>query len=87
MRGPAELERKGAYGEACLDNDGLMPAAVGLYRNTGFVRCKPYSESDIPVQFHDRWLFMRLDLTAGTAAFQPTQPVETPEEGGVPQGA
>jgi hypothetical protein len=64
-----------------------MPAAVGLYRNTEFVRCEPYPESDIAVQFQVRWLFMRLDLTGDASAFQPTQPVETPEEGGVLQGA
>jgi carbonic anhydrase len=79
--------RRTGYREARLDTDGLMPAAVGLYHKVGFVPCALYPESEIPAQFHDRWLFMRLDLTGDASAFQPTQPVETPEDGGVPQGA
>lgn len=62
-----DAARSAGYREARLDTDGLMPAAVGLYRNAGFVRCDPYPQSEIPVQFHDRWLFMRLDLTDGSA--------------------
>ena len=64
----AERERNGGYGEARLDTDGLMPAAVGLYHKAGVVPCAPYPESEIPAQFYDRWLFMRRDLTAGHPA-------------------
>jgi GNAT superfamily N-acetyltransferase len=51
------------YREIRLDTDGLMPAAVALYISAGFEPCPPYSESEIPAAFHDRWLFMRRDLT------------------------
>jgi GNAT superfamily N-acetyltransferase len=60
---------KEGYREARLDTDGLMPAAVQLYRTAGFVPCAPYPESEIPVQFHDRWLFMRRHLADGAAVF------------------
>jgi GNAT superfamily N-acetyltransferase len=60
--------RQEGYQQVRLDTDGLMPAAVRLYRTAGFVPCDPYPESEIPVEFHDRWLFMRRDLTAGHPA-------------------
>ena len=59
--------RSAGYPEVRLDTDGRMLAAVALYHNAGFVRCEPYAESEIPVQFHDRWQFMQLDLTDGAA--------------------
>jgi hypothetical protein len=49
-------------GEARLDTDGLMPAARQLYLSAGFNPCAPYPESEIPVELHDRRLFMRRDL-------------------------
>ena len=79
--------RQEGYQQVRLDTEELMPAAVGLYHNVGFVPCAPYPESEIPAQVHDRWLFMRLDLTGGTVAFSPTQPFASPQDGGVPQGA
>ena len=33
-----------------------------LYLAVGFRPGDPYPESEIPVEFHDRWLFMRRDL-------------------------
>ena len=50
------------YQQVCLDTDGLMPAAHQLYRAAGFQPCDPYPESEIPVAFHNRWLFFRRDL-------------------------
>jgi GNAT superfamily N-acetyltransferase len=62
----------GAREQGCravfLDTDGLMPAAVELYRRAGFVPCAPYPASDIPVEFHDRWLFMRRNLADAPTA-------------------
>ena len=55
--------RQEGYRQVRLDTDGLMPAAVQLYRTAGFVPCDPYPESEIPLELHDRWLFMRHDLT------------------------
>ena len=60
--------RQEGYQQVRLDTDGLMPAAIQLYRTAGFVPCDPYPESEIPVEFHDRWLFMRRDLTDGHPA-------------------
>jgi GNAT superfamily N-acetyltransferase len=60
--------RQEGYQQVRLDTDGLMPAAVELYRIAGFVPCDPYPESEIPVEFQDRWLFMRRDLPDGHPA-------------------
>ena len=57
-----DAARSAGYREARLDTDGLMPAAVGLYRAAGFRPCDPYPESEIPREFHGRWLFMQRDL-------------------------
>ena len=35
---------------------------IRLYLAAGFRPCDSYPESEIPVEFHDRWLFMRRDL-------------------------
>jgi len=55
--------RQQGYREARLDTHGLLPAALQLYLAAGFTLCEPYPESEIPVELHDRWLFMRRDLT------------------------
>jgi putative acetyltransferase len=60
--------RQEGYQQIRLDTDGLMPAAIQLYRTAGFVPCDPYPESEIPVELHDRWLFMRRDLPDGQLA-------------------
>jgi GNAT superfamily N-acetyltransferase len=59
--------RQEGYQQVRLDTDGLMPA-VQFYRAAGFVPCDPYPESEIPVEFHDRWLFFRRDLPDGHPA-------------------
>jgi hypothetical protein len=43
--------------------DGLMPATVGLYRAADSVPCAPCPESEIPAAIHDRWRFMRRELS------------------------
>ena len=60
--------RQEGYQEARLDTPGLMPAAHRLYRTAGFTPCDPYPESEIPVEFHDRCLFFRRDLSDGNPA-------------------
>jgi GNAT superfamily N-acetyltransferase len=55
--------RQQGYREARLDTHGLLPAAPQLYLAAGFTLCEPYPESEIPMELHDRWLFMRRDLT------------------------
>ena len=37
-------------------------AAHRLYFAAGFTPCAPSHESEIPVEPHDRWLFMQRDL-------------------------
>jgi GNAT superfamily N-acetyltransferase len=54
--------RQAGYREVYLDTDGLVPAANQLYHAAGFQPSGPYPESEIPVEFHDRWLFFRRDL-------------------------
>ena len=51
--------RQEGYREVRLDTDGLMPAAHQLYLSAGFTPCNPYPESEIPMELHGRWLFMR----------------------------
>ena len=63
LRGLLAAARQVGYQEVRLDTDGLMPEARQLYQAAGFQRCDPYPESEIPVEFHDRWLFFRRDLT------------------------
>ena len=71
--GPLLLEalliaaRQEGYQEVRLDTPGLMPAAHNLCHTAGFTPCGPYPESEIPVEFHDRCLFFRRDLTAGNS--------------------
>ena len=58
----AAAQQQGYY-EVRLDTHGHQSAAHRLYLVAGFTPCEPYPESEIPVEFHDRWLFMRRDLT------------------------
>jgi GNAT superfamily N-acetyltransferase len=55
--------RQQGYREARLDTHGLLPGAHQLYLAAGFTPCEPYPESEVPAEFHDRWLFMRRNLT------------------------
>jgi GNAT superfamily N-acetyltransferase len=45
-----------------LDSPSFMTDAHRLYRSAGFVDIEPYSESEIPDQFKEHWLFMELQL-------------------------
>ena len=45
-----------------LDSPTYMAAAHELYRGLGFRETAPYPESEIPADYHDRWLFMELPL-------------------------
>ncbi len=45
-----------------LDSPTYMSDAHALYRALGFRKVRPYAESEIPADYHDRWLFMELPL-------------------------
>ena len=42
-------------------------ACDSIPRVAGFQPCEPYPESEIPMEFHDRWMFFRHDLADGNA--------------------
>jgi GNAT superfamily N-acetyltransferase len=46
-----------------LDSPSFMTDAHRLYRSAGFVDIEPYSESEIPDQFKEHWMFMELALS------------------------
>jgi ribosomal protein S18 acetylase RimI-like enzyme len=62
LAGLLDAARQAGYREARLDSGQFMTDAHSLYRAAGFIPCDPYPESEIPAEFHDRWLFMRRDL-------------------------
>lgn len=41
-----------------LDSTRFMAAAHSLYCSLGFQEIKPYSESEIPAEYHQHWVFM-----------------------------
>jgi GNAT superfamily N-acetyltransferase len=41
-----------------LDSTRFMAAAHSLYRSLGFQEIKLYSESEIPAEYHQHWVFM-----------------------------
>jgi len=45
-----------------LDSAGFMAEAHTLYRSFGFNDTPPYEGSEIPVQYHNHWVFMQLEL-------------------------
>jgi len=45
-----------------LDSPSFMTDAHRLYRSAGFSNIEPYSESEIPDQFKEHWMFMELQL-------------------------
>jgi len=54
--------RTQGYDEIYLDSARFMQAAHGLYRACGFLPFEEYPESEIPPEFREHWLFMRLPL-------------------------
>ncbi len=54
--------RAAGCGTLRLDSPTYMTDAHALYRALGFREVRPYAESEIPAQYHDRWLFMALPL-------------------------
>jgi GNAT superfamily N-acetyltransferase len=58
-----DAARQHGYREVRLDTHGYLSAAHHLYLAAGFTPCEPYPESEVPAEFHDRWLFMRRNLT------------------------
>ena len=54
--------RQAGYRSLRLDSARFMHEAHALYRSLGFVERAPYSESDIPQQFHEHWIFMERSL-------------------------
>ena len=57
----AEARRCG-YSAIRLDSTRFMGAAHALYRSLGFEEIEPYTESEIPREFHHLWVFMEKQL-------------------------
>lgn len=55
-----EEARKIGYGIIRLDSTRYMVNAHDLYRSFGFQEIAPYSESEIPNEYHVHWIFMEL---------------------------
>ena len=50
------------YAKIRLDSTRFMHAAHALYHSMGFYEISPYVESEIPAEFHSKWVFMELKL-------------------------
>ncbi|MFC1959699.1 GNAT family N-acetyltransferase [Chloroflexota bacterium] len=50
------------YTKLRLDSTSFMREAHQLYESMGFARIAPYSETEIPTEFHPHWVFMELNL-------------------------
>jgi GNAT superfamily N-acetyltransferase len=57
----AEAQQMG-YRTIRLDSVRFMAAAHSLYRSVGFQEIEPYSETEIPPEFHRHWVFMEKKL-------------------------
>jgi ribosomal protein S18 acetylase RimI-like enzyme len=58
-----DTARRDGYREVRLDtHPDIMPLAIDLYRSAGFEPCDAYPESEVPAEWHDRWVFMRRTL-------------------------
>lgn len=57
----AQAKKRG-YTTLRLDSALFMTEAHSLYRSAGFREIEPYSESDIPPEFHQYAVFMELNL-------------------------
>ena len=50
------------YNSVYLDSGRFMTAAHKLYLSSGFIECNEYPETEIPLQFRPKWLFMEKAL-------------------------
>ncbi len=50
------------YARMRLDSPEFMTAAHRLYRSSGFIDIRPYSESEIPDEYKSFWVFMEKRL-------------------------
>lgn len=50
------------YKTALLDSGPFMTAAHRVYERCGFKDCSPYSEAEVPAEFHSAWRFMDRSL-------------------------
>jgi GNAT superfamily N-acetyltransferase len=57
----AEAQEIG-YTTVRLDSTRFMEAAHSLYRSVGFHKIEPYTESEIPPEFQQYWVFMEKQL-------------------------
>lgn len=46
-----------------LDSTKFMHAAHHLYRSLGFAEIEPYSQSEIPEEYQQYWVFMELKIS------------------------
>lgn len=54
--------RQIGYSKIRLDSAPFAKSAQSLYYSTGFQNIEPYPESEIPKEYHSRWVFMELVL-------------------------
>lgn len=54
--------RQIGYSKIQLDSAPFAKSAQALYYSTGFQNIQPYPESEIPKEYHSRWIFMQLIL-------------------------
>jgi GNAT superfamily N-acetyltransferase len=57
----AEAQEIG-YPTVRLDSTRFMEVAHSLYRSVGFHEIEPYTESEIPPEFQQYWVFMEKQL-------------------------
>jgi GNAT superfamily N-acetyltransferase len=57
-----EAAREIGYATVRLDSARFMAAAHAMYRSAGFREIEPYAESEIPVEFQPKWIFMELTV-------------------------
>ena len=50
------------YKTLCLDSGPFMKSAQRMYESAGFKDCAAYQGTEVPVEFRDRWRFMKRDL-------------------------
>ena len=50
------------YSKIRLDSTRFMKIAHALYKSAGFYEIDPYMESEIPLMFHQYWIFMEKQL-------------------------